>query len=258
MQPLLNGQPVPMHMPIAIKAGDVLEMGMAISGLRSYISFYGGLDIPPIMGSRSTSLSCGMGGWQGRALQKGDIIPTAASNAQIGQLQQRLPAIHQALMELSEAYQLWKFQGIRRFTRQVSTPVLRVVPGPQTEAFSAEGLHSFARENYQVSSSSNRMACKLEGPLIKMPKGSDIISDGIVEGSIQVSSSGMPIVMLADHQTTGGYAKIGTVIRVDIPLAAQARPGETLSFRFTTPEEGIRACREEAKAFLHIKERIGL
>ena len=93
--------------------------------------------------------------------------------------------------------------------------MLRTVPGPQQEAFTEEGIRTFERSIYTLTADSNRMACKLAGPGIETVHGSDIISDGIVEGSVQVASDGMPIVMLADHQTTGGYAKIGTVISTD-------------------------------------------
>jgi allophanate hydrolase subunit 2 len=141
-----------------------------------------------------------------------------------------------------------------RFDGVAAVPLLRVVAGPQEEIFTEEGIDTFYRSSYTVSADSNRMAAKLDGPEIQTVQGSDIISDGIVEGSVQVSSNGRPILMLADHQTAGGYAKIGTCIRADIPVLAQLRPGERVAFTRVTPDVGIRALRDAEKQINHWKE----
>lgn len=100
------------------------------------------------------------------------------------------------------------------------------------------------------------MACRLEGPAIEMKNGADIISDGIVEGSVQVTASGLPLILMADHQTTGGYAKIATVISTDIPALAQLRPGEDVTFRYVTPMEAIAIRRKEERKLGYLKERL--
>ena len=119
-------------------------------------------------------------------------------------------------------------------------PLLRAVPGPQDDAFTEAGQRSFTHSVYTLTPNCDRMACKLAGAAIEMKHGADILSDGIAAGSVQVSADGQPIVMLADHQTTGGYAKIATVISADLPALAQLRPGQR-----TTPEPDAadRACR---------------
>ena len=126
-------------------------------------------------------------------------------------------------------------------------PVLRVVPGPQSEYFTEKGQKTFAEQAYTVTQDSNRMACKLAGEAIEFVTSGDIISDGITTGSVQISSSGMPIVMLADHQTTGGYAKIGTVISTDIPAIGQRKPGEKVRFSYISVEEAQKLNLERKK-----------
>jgi len=109
-------------------------------------------------------------------------------------------------------------------------PLLRAVAGPQDAAFTADDLRTFTHGVYTLTPNCDRMACKLAGPAIAMKNGADILSDGIAAGSVQISADGQPIVMLADHQTTGGYAKIATVISADLPALAQLRPGQAVAF----------------------------
>ena len=134
-------------------------------------------------------------------------------------------------------------------------PLLRIVSGPQDGMFTEQALHEFSHSLYTVTPDSNRMAAKLSGTAVEAKNGVDILSDGIVEGSVQISANGQPIVMLADHQSTGGYAKIGTVISCDIPAMAQVRPGQSVGFRFVTVEEGIAACKREKEKWNQFKEQ---
>lgn len=133
--------------------------------------------------------------------------------------------------------------------------MLRVVPGPQSEYFTEKGQKTFAEQAYTVTQDSNRMACKLTGEAIEFVTSGDIISDGITTGSVQISSSGMPIVMLADHQTTGGYAKIGTVISTDIPAIGQRKPGEKVRFSYISVEEAQKLNLERKNIWIHWTRR---
>ena len=144
----------------------------------------------------------------------------------------------------------FRYSGEKRYV------LLRTVPGPQTHAFTEEGRNTFIRNPYQLTADCDRMACRLNGPPVDMRKGADIISDGILEGSVQITSSGLPIVMLADHQTTGGYAKIATVISTDIPALAQLRPGEWATFQYVTAMEAVKIARKENKKLLELKKLI--
>ena len=208
--PKINGVEVPMNSAVRINAGDVLECGSAITGCRGYLAVAGGFDIAPVMGSMSTNLKCGIGGFNGRKLSVGDIIPLRHS-------QDRLYGMSSRSLEL-------KFDS-----QQVKT--IHVIFGPQDDYFSQSGKDTFCSEIYKVTAQSDRMGIKLDGASVEAIDGVDIISDGIALGSVQIPSSGKPIIMMADRQTTGGYAKIATVITADIPVLAQMRPGDSLKFK---------------------------
>lgn len=251
--PTVNGKRVPMFEPLLLAPGDTLEIGMLSSGLRGYLAVFGGFDIRPVLGSRSTDLKCHIGGLSGRALKAGDVLPVLRAfelpQERYKPLKKRLEAVvleDWALATLSPH----GFIGAQKF------PLLRVVLGPQDDAFTEKGLFDFKSALYTVTQDSNRMAAKLSGAPIEAKAGVDILSDGIVEGSVQVSANGQPIVMLADHQSTGGYSKIATVIPCDIPALAQVRPGQLVGFRAVSVEEGAEACRKEKEKWTYLKEAI--
>ena len=181
--------------------------------------------MPKVMGSYSTNLKCGIGGHEGRALQMGDELP------------------------IGEALHSW--DEVK--DRKVSVPdypeevLVSVVPGPQEEYFTEAGIHHFYSESYEVTESCDRMGYRLEGPEVESKNGTDIVSDGIVFGSIQIPSNGKPIILMADHQTTGGYAKIGTVVQADLSKVAQCKPGDRIRFRKVSVEEAQEISRKERK-----------
>lgn len=255
MLPAINGKPIPMYCPVQTKAGDVLTMGMAVHGLRTYLAVYGGIDVPLVMDSRSTSLKCGLGGYHGRALQPGDVLKSDATSREIRLFAKQILGKAERWRQEAEKMQA-AWLGRHGRNEQCGVQILRIVPGPQEEAFTTKGMNTLATSEYRLAADSDRMACRLEGPVIETCHGSDIISDGIVEGSVQVASDGMPIVMMADHQTTGGYAKIGTVISADIPRLAQMRPGETVMFRFVTAREAVAAARKMARELEDFGKRL--
>lgn len=247
----LDGQSIPLNAPVRVPAGATLETGMFTAGLRGYLCVQGGVDVAPVLGSRSTDQKCRIGGLDGRALRKGDRLP-------IGK-----PAPGYAFSRAARAAEvladkpwLLRPRTAHAYLGEQVIPLLRAVPGPQDDAFPSEGLHTFFSGLYAVTPDSNRMGVKLSGPVVATKNGSDILSDGIVEGSVQISANGQPILMLADHQTTGGYAKIATVIAPDLSAAAQLRPGEPAAFRPIPVQQAVRLCRETAQQLRHIKELI--
>ncbi len=264
--PAVNGKSVPMFAPVLLQAGDTLTMGSCQSGLRSYLAVFGGIDTPLVMGSRATDTKCGIGGLDGRALKIGDVLP--CSNAHTGKAAakayaklQKAAKKHQFSQAESGGVaitQAWQQQPLhsRKWLAGKASPILRVVLGPQDEAFTTAGIDTFTSTLYPLTADCNRMACKLKGTAIATHDGSDIISDGIVEGSVQVSSDGQPIVMLADHQTTGGYAKIATVIPPDVSVLAQLRPGDRVAFRAVSAAEAVKICRTQAKKLEWIAEQL--
>lgn len=223
MSTRLNDEPIARYASIAVHPGDILSMKAAKNGVRAYLSVAGGFDLPLVMGSVSTNLKCALGGFQGRKLKTGDELPLNQSGAPF------LP-------------------------RQVSPPEdypdcisLRVLLGPQDDAFTQKGIDTFLGCEYTVTDKADRMGIRLSGEIIESKNGVDILSDGIAAGSVQIPASGTPIIMMADRQTTGGYAKIATVISADLSRAAQARPGTRTRFVRVTEAEAIRLRRDAEK-----------
>ncbi|WP_294499815.1 biotin-dependent carboxyltransferase family protein [uncultured Gemmiger sp.] len=250
----LDGQPISFYGPGFAPAGSVLQIGMPQAGLRSYLAVWGGIVVPVVRGSRSTDLACHLGGFQGRGLRKGDELLTAMPEDAVTSWWK---AIHRRRADhplgsvlACTGARCWRWEGTARL------PLLRAVPGPQWDAFTSMGQEAFTHGVYQLTADCNRMACKLSGPAIGTVHGSDILSDGIVEGSVQVSSNGQPIVMLADHQTTGGYAKIATVISTDLPALAQLRPGEQVTFDLVDPKHAVIAARAQAARLRQVADRL--
>ena len=192
--------------------GDVLSFEFAKKGARDYLALAGGIDVPLMMGSRSTYLRGCFGGYQGRSLIKGDILK--------GGIHRQSPLELFLPKDLIPAY--------------ANKVILRVILGPQDDEFNEEHLFTFLNAAYEVTQRSDRMGCMLDGPPIRHKRGADIISDGTAFGSIQIPGSGRPIILMADRQTTGGYVKIATVISVDLPLIAQALPGYKMRFEATS------------------------
>ena len=225
MQPRLNDQedPLPLYTAMEVHKGDMLKMGAAQAGMRGYLAVAGGFDLPFVMGSLSTNLKCGLGGFQGRKLRAGDQIP------------------------LRETVTL-SLIGNRRTTPEneyQKAITVRVVLGPQEDYFTEKGIATFLSTPYTVSGQSDRMGVRLEGEKIENKNGVDIISDGIATGAVQIPASGTPIIMMADRQTTGGYAKIATVISADLKQMAQAAPGTTVCFRAVSEKEAVKLKKAE-------------
>ena len=225
-QPQINGKPAPMYTALYMNKGDILKFGSARTGSRGYIAFSSYLEIPVVMGSRCTNLKSKIGGFKGRKLQAGDYM-----NFRIKR--RYLPFF------LSR-----KLEG-DNFDQEEAT--LRVIMGPQDDLISRQGIETFLNSEYTVTSDFDRMGCRLEGPFIAPKKTSDIISDGIAFGAIQVPSHGKPIILLSDRQTTGGYAKIATVASVDIPKLVQRKTDHKIHFKAITVQEAQQLYLEELK-----------
>ena len=226
LEPQLDGQPIAAWQSLRAPEGATLSFGGARDGVRAYLAVYGGIDVPVVMGSRSTNLKGAFGGLDGRAIVTGDILAT-------------LP--HPPGREPTEA----------RLPEHLTAPSyghrhdLRVVLGPQQDAFAQKAIDTLLSATYTVSLESDRMGCRLEGPMLEHRSTADIVSEGIALGAVQVPGDGQPIVLLADRGTTGGYAKIATVISADVGGLAQAMPGDTVSFAAISVEEAHAALREK-------------
>lgn len=235
-RPELNDEPVKMYTALYVKKGDVLRVGSARTGRTCYIAFSNYLSVPVVLGSRSTNLKCGIGGFKGRKLEAGDYIETRITRRQY------LPFF------LSRTLPLHDFDS--------DSAAIRVVMGPQEDRFSRKGLETFLQNDYTVSADFDRMGVRLDGPFIESKTGSDIISDGIAYGAIQVPSHGKPIILLSDRQTTGGYAKIATVASVDIPKLAQRRTGDRVRFTPISVQQAQQLLLEEEAEMQEYRNRI--
>ena len=205
----LNGHAVEMWRSVRVEKGDRLDIGAANSGCRAYLAFTGGIDTPPVMGSRSTYIAGQIGGVKGRALQTGDVIHRGEGLLNSTALR---------------APEMWR----RHHGKEI---LLRVVPGPQNDFFT-DGLKTLLNNTYTVTPDADRMGYRLSGPLV-LPKADmppSIISEPSLPGGIQIPADHQPIILLVE-QTVGGYAKIATVISSDLPRLAQATPGDQVSFQ---------------------------
>jgi antagonist of KipI len=214
---------VPTWHAVFLRAGQWLYFGERRQGARAYLAVDGGMDVPLFLDSRSTYLTGGFGGVEGRALRRGDRLPLGPG----------------ALQPSMRAGRAWPASERPPYT---SAPTLRVVLGPQDDHFTQAGLETFLSTAYELTPESNRMGARLKGPPIQHRDTTGIVSDGVVIGSVQVPASGQPIVMLADHQTTGGYPKIATVIQADLPLLAQIVPGDYVRFDAVSLAEAQTLC----------------
>ncbi|MBV7507054.1 biotin-dependent carboxyltransferase family protein [Bacillus sp. sid0103] len=222
--PEIGNREAPMWKSFLLKKGEILSIGSYKQGARAYLAMKGGIDVPVVLKSKATSLNGGFGGYEGRPLQKGDLL---YGNPVI---KKPWKSLHPEL--------------IPQFNKQLT---VRVILGPHQQMFTEKSIEQFLFEKYVVTPQSNRMGYQLRGQKLEHTLSPDIISDPIPLGGIQVSANGQPIILMADRQTTGGYTRIGTVISVDIPLLAQAVPDTTISFTEVSLEEAQRLYLERLK-----------
>ncbi len=225
LEATIDGKPLPMHRPVWVARGRRLSFGRCIAGCRAYLAFAGGIDVAPVLGSRSTYVRAALGGLNGRALEAGDRINVAATTtAACSGLRDSA-----AFSRNGFAAPRWSVQV--RFERLRLRPQrIRFVAGRHWEYLGADVRETFTRERFQVGTSSDRMGYRLEGIRLKSGERGEIASEAVAFGTIQLPPDGKPIVLMADRQTIGGYPRLGEVASVDLPLLAQLKPGDALQF----------------------------
>lgn len=219
----LDGRKIPSSTTLIVEPGQTLTVGPMQIGVYAYLTVAGGFDLAPQLGSLSLHHRAALGGFHGRGFAAGDRVPLRVAKAPDGPLL-RLPQVPVG----------------------PDAPI-RAVMGPQDDFFTPAGRDTFLSSAYAVSQEADRMGYRLTGPRIEHAKGFNIVSDGIVSGSVQVPGSGEPIIMMADRQTTGGYPKIATVISADLRAVAQRRPGDTLRFECVEVAEAHRLAGARAR-----------
>lgn len=218
LSPTIDGHPLEMWKSHFVHKGQVLAFGRPVSGAYAYIATSHPIQVPSVMGSKSTYTKAKLGGLEGRVLEKGDILHAEDVQVDFGHIVGR---------GLSQKH-IPNYEEKRH---------IRVIKGPDDDLFTSESMDKLFHDTFQLTSQADRMGYRLKGPRLKHKGGADIISDAILAGTIQVPQSGNPIVLLADGQTAGGYARIATVIFVDLPLLVQTLPNEQLGFSFVSVEE---------------------
>ncbi|MGW8063216.1 5-oxoprolinase subunit C family protein [Streptomyces ziwulingensis] len=199
----VDGRPAPWGAPVHVPAGALLDVGAAVTGVRAYVAVSGGVLVEPVLGSRSTDLLSGLGP---PPLTDGTVLPLGRPRGQHARVD--------AAPQPAPPAEL----------------VLRVTPGPRADWFTPEAVRTFTSRAYRVSSASNRIGLRTDGPALQRARSGELASEGMVLGAVQVPPAGRPVVFLADHPTTGGYPVIGVVRTADLPAAAQAAPGTPVRF----------------------------
>lgn len=198
--------------PRVVRAGQRIRFGAAERGCRGYLAIAGGIAVPRVLGSRSTYLRAGIGGWHGRGLRPGDTVPIAPVARAVAEhwwIDPRvLPAYHEA-------------------------QTVRVVLGAQAGEFSDH----WADQTFKISPQSDRMGLRLAGEPLERRKGEELLSTPVAPGAVQVPPDGQPIILMADAQTMGGYPQLAHVAKVDLPLLGQTRPGDSVRFQVVPLEE---------------------
>lgn len=237
LDPTIDGQSAPMWRAICVPRGATLRFGRPKLGCRAYVAVAGGIDVPLIFGSRSTYLRAQFGGHEGRALRVGDVLRTQNPSHVSEQIGQALRAGHD---DAVVAVASWSAGHTLR-ARYSSEPVVRLIAGAHAELLAAPSRTKLFSASFNISSSSDRMGYRLEGVELPLRSPVELLSEGVAFGTMQLPPDGMPIVLMADRQTTGGYPRIGEVATVDLPLVAQLKPGDRLRFRPVSVDEAQRA-----------------
>jgi antagonist of KipI len=216
------GASIPMYTATVIDPGGRVDTGPTRSGARAYLCVHGGIAIKPLLGSASTHILTGLGGFEGRALKKGDVLPVG-------------PA-HEAKPLAMAPEALAKLQ---------SRKTLRATIAPQTSWFSENSIRLFYQTAWRVTEESNRMGLRLDGPELETPQRGQMTSEGVSLGAIQIPASGRPIILFVEQQTTGGYPKIANIISADLASVGQLRPRDEIRFEQVSPETARALIRQQ-------------
>lgn len=243
LSPTLNGAPAALGRPLVVRPGDVLSFGARRSGVRCYLACHGGFELPAVLGSQSTYLRGALGGFHGRALRKGDALPLCAM----------LPAetLNALAADLNDI-------AIYLPSTLANNPRarVRVMRGPHTDLFTDEALGAFFNTPYRIANESDRMGYRLRGEQLPLRENKQLLSEGATFGSIQVPADGLPIILMADRQSIGGYPKIGHVATVDLPQLAQCMPGEEICFEEVSLTQARKLDRQREQALARLRDSL--
>lgn len=242
LSPSIEGVKVPMWRPVLIKAGRVLRFQQPVTGCRAYMAVSGGFDVNQVMGSSSTYLRAGIGGYEGRPLKTGDTLHAHPSMLLVVSSERYLDDYGGFLTAK------WAVFSPERYPAPGQETVIRVLKGRQYDDFDEDSKQALFGERFTVTPQSDRMGYRLSGPLLQLSHAKEYLSEPVALGTVQVPADGQPIILMADRQTLGGYPKIAQVATVDISLIAQLSPGAAIRFA------GISLAEAEQLYTAHVRE----
>jgi len=236
LSPAIDGVPLRLWRPCMIKRGQELTFGAVKNGCRAYIAIAGGFIVPSVMNSTSTYLRGNLGGFKGRALQIGDSLAFGATSRSLHKVNWSIaynarPPLHHS-------------------------PVIHIMKGRQFHLFSEESKHRLLTLPYEITHQSDRMGYRLNGPHLEIDNPSEMLSEAVSYGTIQVPAEGNPIILLADRQTTGGYPKIAQIASIDYSTIAQAKPGDKITFKEISHNEAQQLYLEMERKIQYVKQGI--
>jgi antagonist of KipI len=240
--PMVNDEPIPRWQPVVVRKNTVLHFPSLVQGGRCYISVHGGFCMKKWLDSYSTNLKAGAGGWQGQALKKGDELPFAENSIYFA-----------GLLKEENNFEIlpWRVNVADQYRDPYA---IGFIPGYEWKDLSAPSQKNFLRESFVIHPSSDRMGYQLNGPSLSLDEHKEMISSAVSFGTVQLLPNGQLIVLMADHQTTGGYPRVAHVISAHLPKLAQLRPGDPIRFNMTelSAAETLLASRQKE---LHILQR---
>ncbi len=239
---------LPADRPVFIPQGTLIELKNSLYGSRSYMAIAGGWRVPVQLGSRSTYLSAGLGGFKGRALQSGDELSNLSEMTPLAAF------ITNRLKGAGIKYPKWSIP--RSLLLPENKKVIRIVPAHEFVWFKGSSIVNFLSEAYTLSQHSNRMGYQLDGPLIERLIQDELLSTAVTPGTIQVTNSGALVLLMADCQTTGGYPRIAQVPAVDLPLCGQLKPGDAIFFKEISRDEAEMLYIERETQFQQLKQAV--
>jgi antagonist of KipI len=251
---------LPQKRPVSVRAGSILKFSNAVKGCRSYLGIAGGFDVPMVLGSRATFLRASLGGYLGRRIQKGDILPIGsicrgASIAIRFRLSTFDTEIGNGIPNSSGWAANWSAD---LFGQEFDARLIRVTEGEQLPLLSLESRTVLEQSGFEVSNQSDRMGLRLTGQALHCIRNDEIASTGVTVGTIQLPTDGYPIILMVDGAPTGGYPQIAHVITADLPRLAQLKPGDRMNFQFVSIEAAHQAIRTQQQEFERMLQGIRL
>lgn len=249
--PYVGDLPLPLNRPILIRRGNVLLFKPNQLGCRMYLAVSGGFASDGILESSSTYAPAGIGGNEGRVLRKGDLLkPNSA-----GTIAQAI----KSELDIETASVVPARWGFASFLQELAEPsIVRYLDGLEWNEFDEDSQRAFQTSTYSLSDRSDRMGYQLTGPLLRLKSSSEMLSAGVCPGTVQVTHSGILILLMADGQTTGGYPRVAQVITADLPLCGQFRPGSVFRFHRVTHQEAEDAFFEQADLLTTVSQAVKL